>query len=292
MIINKPGSKFVYEGNTYAVGDQIIGTDESEYEGLYGSIIEIRDGEDKDTENVTPDIYCTFEAPSLPSEVKRLERTFSDLFDAPRTIDDIGLDEVIMAPSMIRVLDGISDEPVMKIYKVTEDWTVDGENGVCEALFTSQDSARLYFHRKLSDEVYGGCVDLWRDKDGFTEEETTCQYSAFIEGEYCENHYSIRLCDSDLHLGAVQFREIGCTYNRNIKREHFAFASQQEEASEELTEEQYEQMLCDPDIPALIQSELDANEFYHEEYWRAVTNTVCALTKKYAQAQEASNHGM
>ena len=70
MIINNPGAEFKYEGVKYIIGEPIIGTSESEYEGLFGSITEIRDGEDKDTENETPDFYCTFEPPVLPSDIK------------------------------------------------------------------------------------------------------------------------------------------------------------------------------------------------------------------------------
>ena len=42
MILNQGGAKFEYEGTTYAVGAPIVGTSESVYEGLYGTIIEIR----------------------------------------------------------------------------------------------------------------------------------------------------------------------------------------------------------------------------------------------------------
>ena len=47
MIINHPGTEFIYDGASYKIGDRIIGTSESEYEGLFGSIFEIREGEDK-----------------------------------------------------------------------------------------------------------------------------------------------------------------------------------------------------------------------------------------------------
>ena len=53
MLINKPGAEFLYNGITYRVGDVIIGSDQSEYAGLIGSILEIRDGDDKETENDT-----------------------------------------------------------------------------------------------------------------------------------------------------------------------------------------------------------------------------------------------
>ncbi len=46
MIIKQPGAEFFYEDVCYKIGDRIVGTDASEYQGLLGSIIEIRDGED------------------------------------------------------------------------------------------------------------------------------------------------------------------------------------------------------------------------------------------------------
>lgn len=74
MILNRDGASFEYAGVTYTVGGPVIGTDASEYHGLYGVITEIRDGDDKETENETPDIYCEFEPPVLPCEVKSWKR--------------------------------------------------------------------------------------------------------------------------------------------------------------------------------------------------------------------------
>lgn len=85
MIINQPGATFTYGGVEYVIGAPVIGTKESEYEGLYGTIIEIRDGDDKETENETPDLYCEFDPPVLPHEIKRLEEIFSDLYDEPKS---------------------------------------------------------------------------------------------------------------------------------------------------------------------------------------------------------------
>lgn len=104
MILNIEGEAFEFEGKRYVIGTEIIGTDASDYNGLLGVITEIRDGADKETENETPDIYCTFEAPVLDCEIERIEKIFSELYDEPKTIDEIGLDEIIMAPDMILLL--------------------------------------------------------------------------------------------------------------------------------------------------------------------------------------------
>lgn len=74
MIINKHGEAFLYEGVAYRIGDRIIGTDSTEYAGLNGIIFEIRDGEDKETDNDMPDIYCTFDEPILPNDITEMEK--------------------------------------------------------------------------------------------------------------------------------------------------------------------------------------------------------------------------
>lgn len=41
MIINQPGAEYKHEGAIFRIGTPIVGTSESEYEGLFGSITEI-----------------------------------------------------------------------------------------------------------------------------------------------------------------------------------------------------------------------------------------------------------
>ena len=48
MILNRDGASFEYAGVTYTFGGPVIGTDASEYHGLYGVITEIRDGDDRE----------------------------------------------------------------------------------------------------------------------------------------------------------------------------------------------------------------------------------------------------
>ena len=61
MILTKNGETFVFEGKSFTVGQTVYVNAESGYKGLTGTILEIRDGEDKETDNDTPDIYCAFE---------------------------------------------------------------------------------------------------------------------------------------------------------------------------------------------------------------------------------------
>ena len=51
MIINRPGATFTYEDVVYTIGEKVFANGTSDYHGLVGHIYEIRDGEDKETEN-------------------------------------------------------------------------------------------------------------------------------------------------------------------------------------------------------------------------------------------------
>lgn len=104
MIINQEGLRYTYNGMTYTVGAAVMATEASEYRGLYGTITEIRDGSDRETENDTPDIYCCFEPPLFQEEIRELERRFTELYQSPKKLDEITLDMVIMAPEMVRVI--------------------------------------------------------------------------------------------------------------------------------------------------------------------------------------------
>ena len=159
MLINKPGAEFLYNGITYRVGDVIIGSDQSEYAGLIGSILEIRDGDDKETENDTPDIYCSFEPPALPADIAKVEAVFSTLYDTQKTLDDICFDMVIMAPEMI-IVPGQSKKSI-KLYILSEDWAAHGDTGHSSSIYSDPLEARARLNKALGNEIDSGCLSDW-----------------------------------------------------------------------------------------------------------------------------------
>lgn len=110
MVIKRTGEIYQYEGRTYTIGGRIYANGQSDWEGLFGVITEIRTDEDKETENETPDIYCSFDVPVLPADVKELEERFSDLYREQKKMEDISLDEVIMAPEMIEAVSELTEK--------------------------------------------------------------------------------------------------------------------------------------------------------------------------------------
>ena len=110
MILEKFGESIKTEFGVFFVGQKVIGnTVACEYEGLTGYITEIRTGKDRDTENETEDLYVCFDEPADPELIKRVEADFSEAYGVPKTIDEIALDLVIMAPEMLSAAENCNE---------------------------------------------------------------------------------------------------------------------------------------------------------------------------------------
>lgn len=101
MIINRTGEIFAANGKEFTVGGMVWANTESDYSGLFGHITEIRDGDDKDTDNNGTDIYCDFMIPRHAYMVRNIETHFSALWLMPKHIGELSLGSVIMAPEML-----------------------------------------------------------------------------------------------------------------------------------------------------------------------------------------------
>ena len=109
------------EGKDYHIGMEIYCNETSVYAGLYGHILELRDGEDKESENETVEVVCALYVPGSDEKQKDIESRFSELYGRFMSIDDIGLDYVIMAPEMVSPLDNTNPLSVMsEIEKITQ----------------------------------------------------------------------------------------------------------------------------------------------------------------------------
>lgn len=109
MIKKQPGETFLYENTLYSIGDWIQCTEGSDYAGLNGVITEIRDGEDQETDNPAPDIYCRLQIPKNAELVQKLEARFSGLYGKAMKTAEIPLDRVILSPDELSGIDGVPD---------------------------------------------------------------------------------------------------------------------------------------------------------------------------------------
>lgn len=191
MIINKEGMRYTYNSTTYTIGAVVVATEESEYQGLYGIITEIRDDVDRETENDTPDIYCWFETPLFPKEIQELEQRFSALYQTPKKLDEITLDMVIMAPEMVRV---ISPDPkeckACELYLLTTHCTTNLDSSNFTELYADYDAGRFALLQSVREEQQDGCVKDWADRDALEEEYCTDFYEAWHRDEYSEKHFT------------------------------------------------------------------------------------------------------
>ena len=105
MILEKYGESLEIEGKVFSIGGRVRSVDDSDYGKLYGTILEIRTDPDKDTENEGIDIYVCFDVPEDEEMVRVIEKRFSELYGEPKTIDEIALDLVIMAPEELEIIE-------------------------------------------------------------------------------------------------------------------------------------------------------------------------------------------
>ena len=103
MIYKKPDEKFSHENITYTVGSRVLANEASEYSGLFGASLKF--------------------ARMMTGKLKMIRRTsivnltavpfrcpprtgadFFVLYGAPKRVEDLGLELVIMAPEMLTPL--------------------------------------------------------------------------------------------------------------------------------------------------------------------------------------------
>ena len=266
MLINKPGAEFLYNGITYRVGDVIIGSD-------------------KETENDTPDIYCSFEPPVLPADIAKVEEVFSDLYDEKKEVDDICFDMVIMAPEMI-IVPGQAKKSI-KLYILSEDWAVDGNTGHSSSIYSDPLEARARLNKALGNEIDSGCLSDWINTPEYRTEISENSYEGWLDGFYCENHYAISLEERDVVLTPSLIGDVGRAYLDASRYEDFASQVEQWEEVGELSEEEYQRYLTDVRIPNMIDKGL--SDIYWECYWESVSEAAHTLLREYLTRNTHSN---
>ena len=284
MILNENGKSFEYDGMTYSIGDTIIGTDASEYEGLIGTILEIRDGDDKDTENETPDIYCSFEAPIFPDDVKKLEETFSDLYDEPKTIDDIVLDFVIMAPEMIIPADKRHQNTrKIKVYAVTEVWANNDNYGYDVTLFATENEAMREFKTVVAKEALCGIINDIKCSSDYVEEIGAKSYECYVDGFKIDNHYDVTVTEKELWIDSSCLEQAKRLAQDIVYRNDFAYQIEDWDEIDKLTPAQYQNMINDPEVPERIRKALELNDEYWETYWLSLSEVAHQIVDEYTK---------
>lgn len=289
MILNRNGATFTYDGITYTIGDRVVATSESAYEGLFGIILEIRTGNDKSTDNDTPDFHCEFIPPALPAEVVALEARFSALYQQKKVLDDITLDEVIMAPEMIRVINPNGVHSIT-VYTVHEEWVLKGDYGENRFPTLDLDHAKLKMTELIHNDRAEGCISEWR-AHGAVEEDVTGEnyYECWVHDEYCENHYKVSIETQTIPISEDVFTEIGKTFVDRILRRDFAEQIDDWEEISGLSDAQIADMVAQPCVPERIRKQLKENGYLEESYWESVSEAAFAIVKEFTASVKKGN---
>lgn len=287
MILDRIGAAFYYEGKKYVVGEQIVANDASEYEGLFGRILEIRDGDDKETENDAPDIYCEFEEPVLKSDIWSLEQRMSALYGERKTLEDISLDLVIMAPDMISTIAEIeNNSPTAEIYILIEDWAVNDNYGHSTGAFTSLEMARLSMRQMLTKEKQEGCIPVWEDEADFVEDESDMSYSAYREGFWCESHYELTIQKLDIRMSPAFLREAADHHNIQSKQEDFITQTENWNEVYNLSDEAIYKLRHSKAIAERVDRSLSKNDAYWEAYWESFSAVAHDMVREVGGEEE------
>lgn len=205
MILNKSGEQYIHNGITYKIGGEVFVVDEGPYEGLIGMITEIRDGEDKETDNDTVDIYCDFDLPAIRCERERLAGRFSILCGKPMTLEEINFEQVIMAPEMICSLE--DEHKDTTIHVLTEEWCSDNGYGRDIFVYTDPRKAKAKMQQLIRDDKRDGSMSEWLHLDDFVEEYDEHKYSAWLDNDYDGYHYNLELYELAIERSVCEQNE-------------------------------------------------------------------------------------
>ena len=214
MEINNKGTVFEYNGIPYVIGETVVGTEVTPYEGLLGEIIAITQ-ENGEENSEKPIFCCTFPPPDSPHDREMIEKRFSKLCGVPKSMEEIPLSMVLLSPEAVMPVAFL--ESSRKKYQVTmlyEDWAVNGKHGQSTVLFCGFHDAKLAFRLALAKECKSGYVSTFRSCEEYRDVSGEDFFKCWIDDAYGENHYS-------LSLKPVQLEELSdMEINRMIRSFH------------------------------------------------------------------------
>lgn len=88
MLYQKKGDTVLDSGKVFTVGGEVFANHACDYEGLFGTVTEIRTGPDQCAEQGAPDICCAFQPPESRAMVEDIQERFSARFRYPKQLED------------------------------------------------------------------------------------------------------------------------------------------------------------------------------------------------------------
>lgn len=290
MILCKNGEEYQYGDTVFVIGNRVYGLEGSAYKGLVGTVAEIRTGADKETDNPETDIYVDFMLPVLQKDRQEMVKRFSTLYGQPTDIACINLDTVIMSPrSVAPILELRNRLTEIPAYLLRESWAKDDSYGSSIWVFTDRKDADRMMRSKLAEESKNGLITVWEgNSDLIVAEKEDC-YECWLDGRYCESHYSLSITAQSIHLSSNMAMDICNAQIAANRREDFFEEICQWEETEGLTEQQYLQLLAHPDISNRIQEKLSTNASYWDAYYQSLSEACAEIVKEYIDGLRQSD---
>lgn len=259
MIFKNEGESFTYGRREFAVGADVICNENSVYSGLGGKIIEIRTGDDKETNNPTIEIVVKLIPPALPSEIERYKERFC-CTDADFSCG------LIMAPCQLELFSN-NGYSKMAIYTLVESWAYEGGTTDSKVyLFPSMPMAKAKLNECYQMEIHN-IPNFWMKESG----ETFIEF--WEEGYHAGNYYKLEIYTTEFELSS---KSMSSAYSYM----HYAYCL--EDAHKRLQSEEYaaglseaeEQELLNDILAQKIDRDLSKNDAYLDAYWSSVDSVL------------------
>lgn len=289
MILKNKGEGCYFGDTYYAVGDEVIATGESSYKGMIGIILQICDGEDKETDNDTPDIYCKFEEPKLKAHKEDAIYRLSKLWNGTIKLEDANVAQAVVAPSMIVPLrDYEGKDSIEKVYLLVEETCVDGDVSISFDVFSDKEEAHNHLEIELRADMEEGMLHSIQDPEDYEIEESADSYECYLKGFYTEWHYSIRIVEYNLNVSKGFIEAVGKRYIHQIFADDFEAQVEPWDEFADFTDREYAAFIHNPEIPNRIREELRSDENFMSEYIGAVCEIAHKIVDEEVKKREAN----
>jgi len=284
MILKEKAQPFLIGEKLYCVGDLVYANKQSEYEGLFGHIIEIRDGEDKLTGSSEPEMVCTFNKPVLPDVIHCLERRISRRDRQPKMLHEIELSNVILSPEAVTVIEDENPESFdVGCFRLNVEWIINGSKSEFSLLFSDYLVARKRFMDMLETEISSGCIDAWSRCDEFYVNCDKEWFECWLVGQCDSNHYRIALDRECLRLTGDAVQAIGQLYLDQQFRKDFALRISEGEATNRLSEDMQHQISEDLCFPYYVRKAIKECPSLKEAYQEVLDVAARYMMIHYAE---------
>lgn len=282
MIISNSGDVLQLYGIRYIIGDEVVATSSSEYEGLVGKIVEIRDYDDKISGDKTmlPDICCAFNKPMLDVNKEKVRKKVSKKLGREIDFEDINFDYVPLSCNVIVPLSVCKGrEYSQTIFVVTEDWVKEYEHGTSTKTFNSLNEAQMYLEVLLKKEKECGMLSNLGD-EGYVMEMSETSFEYYKDGYEANWHYSLCIEEQELDCSDNTMENLLEQGLRRQIRTDILMCVAQWDGVDKLSDDEYKMIEKCTELPEKSYEQWKCDEYFWDAYRESVEIIANRLTNE------------